>query len=147
MITSKMKTLQLILILSDLSNGAIMYQPLSKNDRKCVGSLGLYKDSQLVGTYSSSEEAVWEQPNRAVLHGCGCFVLYHKKKGEGDHYYVDRVGEHNIPLVRVRSMYRVQCSETNFPWPVFISCCLILSLIFLMMFLSLLLSRRLSFVQ
>ena len=64
--------------------GSILYSPLAPNDRKCVGSIGLYKDSALVGTYSDTEEAVWEEPNRAVLQGCGCFVLYHKKKGEGD---------------------------------------------------------------
>merc|ERR1711874_74907 len=127
--------------------GSILYSPLSPNDRKCVGSLGLYKDSALVGTFSGSEEAVWEEPNRAVLHGCGCFVLYHKKKGEGEQFYVPRPGEHEIPLKRVRSMYRVKCRDAQIPWPAIVIVILMVALLAVLVILSLLISRRFAFVQ
>ena len=124
-----------------------MYSPLTSNDRKCVGSIGLYKDSALVGTYSDTEEAVWEEPNRAVLHGCGCFVLYHKKKGEGDQFYVNRVGEHHIPLKKVRSMYRVECREERIPWVAILIVIMMVSILAFIVGISLVISKRFAFVQ
>ena len=137
----------LLLFCLSVSTGSILYSPLPDNDRKCVGSIGLYKDTALVGTFSHSEEAVWEEPNRAVLHGCGCFVLFHKKKGEGDQFYVPRTGEHDIPLKRVRSMYRVKCREDEIPWPAIITIILLASMLASFVIASLVISKRFTFVQ
>ena len=137
----------LLLLFISASTGSILYSPLPDNDRKCVGSIGLYKDNDLVGTFTQSEEAVWEEPNRAVLHGCGCFVLFHKKKGEGDQFYVPRTGEHDIPLKRVRSMYRVKCREDETPWPAIVIIVLLASILASFVIVSLAISKRFTFVQ
>ena len=130
-----------------VATGSILYSPLDSSDRKCVGSIGLYKDSALVGTFSDSEEAVWEEPNRAVLQGCGCFVLFHKKKGEGDQFYVPRVGEHDIPLKRVRSIYRVKCQEEQVPWAALVIVIILATRLASAVIVPLVISKRLAFVQ
>ena len=146
--TSPSSTVSCLAVLSiSVVTGSILYSPLDSSDRKCVGSIGLYKDSALVGTFSDSEEAVWEEPNRAVLQGCGCFVLFHKKKGEGDQFYVPRVGEHDIPLKRVRSIYRVKCREEQVPWATLVIVVIMATMLASVVMVSLVISKRLAFVQ
>ena len=82
-----------------------------------------------------------------MLQGCGCFVLYHKKRGEGDSFYVDRVGEHVITLEKVRSMYRVHCTEEKMPWLILVLVVLAASLLSAVVVVSLLISRRFEFVH
>ena len=146
-----MKNIQAHIVFStalsvSLVAGSIIYNPLGE-DKNCVGSLGLYKDNALVGTFSGTEDAVWEEPNRAVLQGCGCFVLYHKKKGEGESFYVDRAGEHRIPLKKVRSMYRVQCHQEEIPWLVLVIVVLAAAMLAAVIVISLVISKRFAFVQ
>ena len=54
-----------------------------------------------------------------VLEGCGCYRLHEKTKRRGKSYYVNKIGEHSIPLRKIGSLVKIPCSREAMPvWSV-----------------------------
>ena len=95
----------------------------SLSSGECAGSITLHQGEQAVRFTEGVEEMEESMMvDRAVMVGCGdCFRLFDKKNGRGKSYFVNRSGEHNIPLRKVRSLHKVACSNMAMPmWVVII---------------------------
>ena len=110
-----------VLFLS-FSSAAVVSTSLSSGE--CAGSISLHQGEQAV-RFTEGVEELEERlmVDRAVLVGCGvCVRLYKKKNGRGRSYFVNRSGEHKIPLSKVRSIHKVACSNMAMPmWVVIIT--------------------------
>ena len=110
-----------VLFLSFSSADVVSTSSISSGE--CVGSITLHRGEQAVRFTEGVEELQESMKvDKAVLVGCGdCFRLFEKKNGRGKSYFVNRSGEHNIPLRKVRSLHKVACSNMAMPmWVVII---------------------------
>eukprot|EP00090_Calanus_glacialis_P018359 TRINITY_DN28483_c0_g1_i1.p1 TRINITY_DN28483_c0_g1~~TRINITY_DN28483_c0_g1_i1.p1 ORF type:complete len:152 (-),score=54.11 TRINITY_DN28483_c0_g1_i1:65-520(-) len=110
-----------VLFLSFSSADVVSTSSLSSGE--CAGSITLHQGEQAVRFTEGVEEMEESMMvDRAVMVGCGdCFRLFEKKNGRGRSYFVNRSGEHTIPLRKVRSIHKVPCSNMAMPmWVVII---------------------------
>ena len=80
---------------------------------ECKGLVRLISPQGMIQEYSEDKKQIKFKAAQAVLVGCGCFRLFEKKHMLGRSFYVNKFGEHSVPLHRVRSLARVDCSDVD----------------------------------
>eukprot|EP00092_Neocalanus_flemingeri_P031759 GFUD01034499.1.p1 GENE.GFUD01034499.1~~GFUD01034499.1.p1 ORF type:complete len:167 (+),score=26.65 GFUD01034499.1:140-640(+) len=96
---------------------AIVGQENGKGD--CKGLLKLISTAGDVEEYTEDQRDLNVKPAKAILEGCACYRLFERKNKRGRSYYVNKIGEHSIPLKKVGSLAIVPCSREAMPmWSV-----------------------------
>ena len=78
---------------------------------ECKGLVRLISPQGMIQEYSEDKKQIKFKAAEAVLVGCGCFRLFEKKNMRGRSFYVNKFSEHSVPLHRVRSLTKVDCSD------------------------------------
>ena len=81
----------------------------------CQGLVRLISPDGVTQEFRESKKQIKSKATKAVLEGCGCFRLFERKHQRGRSFYVNKIGEQEVPLARVRSLARVNCSNEGFP--------------------------------
>ena len=121
MVTTDMLLCLCMSLLSSSLADVVSTSSLSSGE--CAGSITLHHGDQEVKITEGVEELEKSLVvEKAVLVGCGdCFRLFEKKNGRGRSYFVNRSGEHTVPLRKVRSVRKIPCSNQAMPmWAVII---------------------------
>eukprot|EP00092_Neocalanus_flemingeri_P054919 GFUD01064763.1.p1 GENE.GFUD01064763.1~~GFUD01064763.1.p1 ORF type:complete len:109 (+),score=29.38 GFUD01064763.1:109-435(+) len=78
---------------------------------ECKGMIKLISSAGHVKEYKEDQEHMHVKASKVVLKGCECYRLYERKENRGRSYFVNKIGEHNIPLKKVGSLAKVPCSR------------------------------------
>ena len=80
---------------------------------QCKGLIRLISPCGLSLEYRKDRAHINFKAAKAVLEGCGCYRLHERKNYRGKTYHVNTIGEHKVPLKRVRSIAKVPCSSES----------------------------------
>merc|ERR1711936_1514504 len=84
---------------------------------ECKGSLTLLNSAGDI--IEIKEDTAITKVEKATVEGCGCYRLYERKNKRGRSYYINKNGEHILPLRTVGSIALAPCSKAALaPWSV-----------------------------
>ena len=80
---------------------------------ECRGLVRLVSPCGLPLEYKETKAHINFKAATAVLEGCGCFRLFERKNSKGRSLFINMIGEHSVPLKRVRSIAKVSCPQES----------------------------------
>ena len=109
---------------------------------ECKGLIQLISSAGDVEEFKENQLDIDVKATKAILKGCGCYRLYQRKDKRGRSYYVNKIGEHSIPLRKIGSLAKVPCSREAKAMPVWSIALIVTGLVVVVGFIVVLVYKR-----
>ena len=112
MLSSKFRTIIIFLnLLATVVSKVFRAEELTS---QCSGTLRVHEGTE-DHKFNTSAESLGAgiKTKRVVMEGCGCYILYQGPRRTGRAYFVNKRGQHEIKLGRIRSVYKQECRQEN----------------------------------